>query len=377
MFKTFGQIITDNFKVIGPANKLVFDALGLVVDLLTGKWGRAWDEVKRMFSDITGIMSGFGHLVEDAILQPFRALGIDVPKAVTGFFSWLGGLPGQVISAIGDLATPLWNAVSSAFTGILGTAQAAVTTFWTWVTGIPKTVVDDLVTLGTQIFGAISAGFGQAINGAAQGISSLWGWVGGVVGTIVGYLGDLGTAIFNFAASGFSKLLGGAQAGVSALAAGVKSIGDGIVGDLGDVGVQMYDFGVHILQRLIDGVGSMVGSLASAVGGAIKKGITDLIPHSPAKAGPLSGSGWDQLYTGGQAVTKQFAAGLGAVSLPELGTTAGQLLSGAGGPSSVGAALSSGYSGPAVVIQNATFNDKADIDTFMRQAAWTVQTKGV
>jgi len=52
-----------------------------------------------------------------------------------------------------------------------------------------------------------------------------------------------------------------------------------------------------------------VGKVTSAVSGALS-GVLSLIPHSPAPEGPFSSPGWNQLFTGGQAIGNQFQTGL-------------------------------------------------------------------
>ena len=72
--------------------------------------------------------------------------------------------------------------------------------------------------------------------------------------------------------------------------------------------VDWLGLGAQIIQGIIDGFFSMVGSVGDAIGDVVG-GILDFFPHSPAKKGPLSATGWRQLKTSGAATMAQFNAG--------------------------------------------------------------------
>ncbi|MDJ0346731.1 phage tail tape measure protein, partial [Streptomyces sp. PH10-H1] len=59
-------------------------------------------------------------------------------------------------------------------------------------------------------------------------------------------------------------------------------------------GTLLVDAGMNLLRGLIDGIKSMTGGLGSAMGD-VTSFISGFLPHSPAKYGPLSGTGSPQL----------------------------------------------------------------------------------
>jgi phage-related protein len=87
----------------------------------------------------------------------------------------------------------------------------------------------------------------------------------------------------------------------------VESIPGKILSALGDVGSLLWSAGENIVQGLINGIESMVGSAGSAMGSVVSE-IKKFLPWSPAKKGPLSGSGAPQI--GGRNIAKQLAQGL-------------------------------------------------------------------
>ena len=53
---------------------------------------------------------------------------------------------------------------------------------------------------------------------------------------------------------------------------------------------RLFSFGAHIIEMLADGIRSAIGDVTGAIG-SIASEITSHLPFSPAKKGPLSGSG--------------------------------------------------------------------------------------
>ena len=54
---------------------------------------------------------------------------------------------------------------------------------------------------------------------------------------------------------------------------------------------QFMGWGKDMIQGLIDGITGMISKAGSAIKGVMDT-ISSFIPHSPAKRGPFSGSGW-------------------------------------------------------------------------------------
>ncbi len=86
------------------------------------------------------------------------------------------------------------------------------------------------------------------------------------------------------------------RAGIEAALRFIRELPGKILGALGDVGRLLFDAGSNIIQGLIDGIGSMIGKVGDAIGSVTSK-IRNFLPFSPAKEGPLSGSGYP-LYAG-------------------------------------------------------------------------------
>jgi phage-related protein len=87
----------------------------------------------------------------------------------------------------------------------------------------------------------------------------------------------------------------------------MRSIFDFVKNILSDIGNWMYDSGRSIISGLINGITSRFNE-ARGVIEDITGWIKDHFPHSPAKIGPLSGSGG--MFYAGQNIVKQLAQGI-------------------------------------------------------------------
>lgn len=415
------KVIGDMFGLITPAVKVFGDAIAIVADLFQGKWGAAFHSAGALLRGFGDLVKAFGKEILDLLLAPFRALGIDVPaalasfwaviasipgrvgsflaglwgsvwNAVTGAFGaavnaaevgisalwgWLSGIPGRVFGALAALGMFIWNAISTGFTTAVGAAEAGIVGIWGWLASIPSRFWAGLGALGGAIWGAISGGFSVAVGAAEAGIGAIWGWLGGIAGRVMGGLAAIGGAVWGALSGGFGQAVAGAEAGASGLWGFVSGVPGRIKGALGDVASLLYEAGKAIINSLgrgikeaAEGVFNFVSGIAGKIAslkGPLDKDRRLLVPAGQAIMGGLHSALLDGMATVSKSVT-DFTDSLGNTQGSPLGLSLG------------GAATASGggvYGGPAVVIQNATFNDGADVEQFMRQAAWVVQTQRI
>lgn len=218
-------------------------------------WKASWDAIKTAAQATWGFLK----LMFAAFMQ---AVG-----AVVGFVKghWpllLAILTGPIGIAV-LMIVKYWKNISSAFEtayhAVIGTAKLLVT----WVSGLPGKILTALAGLGAKLYTWASSAFERAKSAAVTKAADITTWLAGLPAKMVAALGDL------------SKLL--------------------------------YDSGTKMIQGLVDGITSMGGKVKNAVGGVLKNA-RNLLPFSPAKEGPFSGSGWT-LYSG-QALIQGLADGI-------------------------------------------------------------------
>jgi TP901 family phage tail tape measure protein len=224
-------LIRDTFKIVWDTIaavtrvqvRLILDIISVVLDILTGKWGKAWQDLKKLASDalhgavsvITAITSGFGTLLYDA----GKAL-------VGGLISGIEAMFGAVGNVIGDLR----RAVVSAFTGggaSGGGAGGGISAASLLPAMIGSPVVTSLARAGvTAAVSAAAAGYGGDSGAGDSGLpgtgSSSSASYGPTAAQVADY-GKIGVSITAAIGSGITETMGRAERAAAALMTGIRA----------------------------------------------------------------------------------------------------------------------------------------------------------
>ena len=226
-----------------------------------------------------------------------------------------------------------WQAISGVFTGVKDKVLGAFGTAGTW-----------LVEKGSAIWGGfrhgVSTGF-SAVTGffasvpgrimsffgsagswlLGKGIAVIQGLANGVrsgIGLAISAAASVRNSIVSFFAGAFSWLVSAGSALLNGLASGVRGAIGAVTGAISSVKSSISGFfsgaaswlvasGKALVQGFINGIMSMIGAAGAAAKAVVDK-VRGFFPFSPAKEGPLSGSGYTT-YSG-QALVKDFAKGM-------------------------------------------------------------------
>lgn len=138
---------------------------------------------------------------------------------------------------------------------------------------------------------------GAAVTGLREAFSFLFEVVGDIVGGIVGlFTGDVPEAMGEGIGKIIDKVLG---------------LPGRLIRALGNLAGIWFDAGVKLVKGLGDGIEAAWTELTTIISRHIHS-LSDWLPGSPAKKGPLSGAGWT--YRRGQSMVRDFASGIGSES---------------------------------------------------------------
>jgi len=234
----------------------------------------AWDEASKLADTVATKAAAAGQWLLDAAMDasPITLIIIALVALVAAFvycwthFAAFRDFWKATWKLITDAADDAWKLIEKAFDAIVKAAEAVVN----WVKGHWPLLLEILT-----------------------------GPIGIAVGIIVHYWKQI--------SGGFSD----AWSEVKSLAGDglhfVASLPGKILAALGDVGSLLYNAGANIIKGLINGIESMFSAVTSTVS-SLASEIGNFFPHSPAKKGPLSGSGSPQLS--GRTIAKQLATGI-------------------------------------------------------------------
>lgn len=192
-----------------------------------------------------------------------------------------------------------------------------------------------LAKLAGWLIGQVQGGMWITTN-AVKILAGVFNMLGGVVGWVVARILDIpkgARAVGSF----FTSTIPG---WINTAVRFFQELPGRIVGALGDLGSRLYSSGRSMIQGFINGIKDMVGNATSAAGDLVGS-VRDLFPFSPAKKGPFSGTGYTS-YSG-QALIKDWAAGMSraassasSTAAGVVGSVAGQFTGGLGVPALAG-----------------------------------------
>jgi hypothetical protein len=348
----------DLLKFAGPYITQLATTLGIMADKLSGFFG---DEKTRAFlsmfgNDTSNWLSGFGDAIKK-LLEGFRDIGIAAEPFLVNFGEqfnqFITGFAGFLTQLANDPDTQKFfksmeNSVASLL-GLLNAASDFVFTFmnqldqaggtklldalidvfnqWTFILqGKPGTeVLKGIITLGV---GAIYI-VGGLISALLIFIADLQiageylGWLGGKIVDFLGWarkkwdefwdkFGEGLSGVENNAAQAFDNIKTSIGNTIGNVIATIKGLPGKAADALGNLGSALFHAGASLLQGFINGIASKVPNLSDLMR-TVVHAATDWLPGSPAKKGPLSGSGYSLLR--GQRMMEEFAKGI-AMGVP-------------------------------------------------------------
>lgn len=283
VFKILGDEIA---PVLAEAFKEIAAELEPVIPLLAES---LTDAIIQLAPPLTDLL-----LALIPLLPPLIQLAVETLPALTAI---LAGILPVLVPVIGGI-TGFYTVVSdllSLFTGStavqdfgahLATAEGPIYDITRAIADFIMSALGWLITTISQVVANWEAGWSR--------ISSFFSGIGSTIGgTAYNIWGTL-TSIFS---------TGVAQVGsiFSALPRHIQNVFAG-------AGAWLISSGRALMQGFIDGITSMIGAVGSAVGG-VMEWAAGFFPHSPADRGPFSGTGWSDVFGGGEALMEQFAYG--------------------------------------------------------------------
>ncbi|MCA1624160.1 MAG: hypothetical protein LC778_10235 [Acidobacteria bacterium] len=254
----------------------------------------------------------------------FTSLPGPIQSIIGGFIGWsaiMGPLIGKFIPLIGALTglegsvirtAAIWVAQWGAMAIAALTSAARMAAAWIiamgpigWIIAAIIALVAIIVLNWDTVTNATKAAWDAIVNF----VKAAWEWITGAVKAGVDFLVNL---FLNFTLVGliikhWETIKRVFSDGISAAVNFMKELPGKIIGALGDLGRLLFDAGKRIIQGLIDGIKNMLGAVRNAIG-SVASTIRDALPFSPAKWGPLSGSGSPDIA--GQRISQMLASGI-------------------------------------------------------------------
>lgn len=356
-------------------------AAQFVVDFVSGAWGGLVNIVRGLWSAISGVISGALQIVR-GVIQVFAAVVSGdwgafwggLGQIVQGAWTAIGGIVVGAVQIVIGIFQILWAAVVAIWNALWNTLKAILQPTIDWIKEVWQNVYDFLVgnSIIPDLVNGIIQWFTTLVTNVTSIFTAIWTflqtiwtniytWVSQIVMSIYTYISERLTAIktvwetiwntvwtfiqtiWNNIVTWITDMVTRIVQSITQFVTDVKQkwdqfwtdflnviidnakkviqyfvdLGTNIVKTITDIGSKMLAAGKALVQGLIDGIESMLGALGNTADKIAKK-VTDVLPGSPAKIGPLSGSGYSLLR--GQRMVQDFASGIQSQA-PMLGMT--------------------------------------------------------
>lgn len=218
VFQTIADIVVNylipNFAslaaAVGPLVAALAPVIQVVGTALLGAFNNIIVVITNVVTWLTNFISNVGQIPGQ------------VSAAVSGIISWFGQLPGQIAGFLSQVISDLIAWVSNvaqqaadAGAQFLQSIQDGFNSAVEWVSGIPGQIVSALGNLGSLLWDAGSSIISGLWEGMKSAVGGLFDWVGGLAGQIASLKGPLpydrkllipnGTAIMDSLYTGLQK----------------------------------------------------------------------------------------------------------------------------------------------------------------------------
>lgn len=302
-----GQDAIEDFaEIIGAVGMILGFSANLLretIDLFT--------ELDDIVNETIAIFDAFG----SGLSAAWDTVVAGVSEAVAAVGAFFSALPGQIstfIESIPGRVAAAFQAVADLALNILATMIASVIVFFTDLPGQIIGALGALTSLITGMFTSAEESTVGIFTRIRDFIVTNWDEI---VAFFFGLPARVGAA--------FQQVHDGIVARVAAMIEFVKGLPGRILAAIGNAAVLLYNAGANIIQGLINGISSRIGQLRDKIAAAVQE-IRDHLPFSPARTGPLSGSGSPQIA--GAVIAEMIAAGLDA-GTPLISQAAGRAAS--------------------------------------------------
>lgn len=294
-FNAIGAVVSWVWtSIIMPVFSAITTAIGAVVAAAMWFWNTFGPVFTAIGSLIWTIWSGVISVVFDLFKFAFAVIG-----AVAQVF-W--AVISTVFSAVAGVIMAVWSAVISPVLSAIGALFT-----WLWSAAIQPA----LTAIGALFAWLWGAAIQPVIDGIAGALSWLWGVIQSIFNMIVAHVRDRinqivaaanGVANFvNTIRNHFQEAVNSIRDKINTATDFVRGLPGRIIDAVGNLGSLLYNAGQNVINGLINGISNRIGALRAKIADAAST-IRNALPFSPAKEGPLSGSG-DPTIAGGKIVS--------------------------------------------------------------------------
>jgi hypothetical protein len=198
------------------------------------------------------------------------------------------------LSALGAFFKAVWKGIKDTISVYLMAAKAVISAVWSAIVAVVRTYINIVKAVVTTVFSAIRAVVQAYMNAVRAVVSTVWNAIVAVVRRAVSVVKSVITGIsvvVTIIRNAFNRAKAAVSSAISGVVSLVRSLPGKVSGALGNLGSLLYSKGASLVRGFINGIASMIGAVRDKAASVVSA-VTDFLPGSPAKEGPLSGKGY-------------------------------------------------------------------------------------
>jgi phage-related protein len=270
-----------------------------------------WDKVVSAVSSAVDSVIGFFTSIGDKAASAWDSVTAAVTSAVDTIVAFVSSIPDRIGAFIDSIPTRIAAAFDLALDTVIDLVAGWIAILIVTFTELPGQIAGALGALGSLVGDVFRAARDAVVSFIGESVEFVMnlptmleeGWnlllaqVVGIFNSVRDYVVGVWDDITSTAeeipgevGGFFENLVNSILGHITSIVNYVTALPGKIISAIGDAGKMLYDSGAKIIQGLIDGIKSRISQLVGAVSNAVQQ-IRDRLPFSPAKKGPLSGSG--------------------------------------------------------------------------------------
>jgi len=235
------------------------------------------------------------------VLAVWGAIKVAIKATVDWFVNTAWPWIKKVIDFIIGYYKLLWQITKAVWTGIFNAIKSALTwikdisqTIWNAIVTAVKTYINVYKTVIMAVINFVKAAWNNWLKGIQIITRTVWNAIVAIVRNAINFIKNVIAGVkivVTYVKNAFTNARNAAVNMINSLLSTVRSIPGRITSALGNLGSLLYNKGKQIIQGFINGIGAMIGAVRNKAR-SIVSAVTDFLPGSPAKEGPLSGKGY-------------------------------------------------------------------------------------